>query len=535
MLTKILTVATLAVALNGCGGEASTPIVGLSAPAGAALITNNSGTDSSRTSNVSSASRSAFSNSGTDYSNATARSQVDIGPAAQPMKLADIILCILNKTAMSAIVNGKYLAVLDVNLCNNRGRDVPFMANMTVDTSRTSNTSNQITKTLYEYQSNGPKFTRFDSVVKKEPTLSSPYGELEFNWAVRTSVEADDVIHGSLAITDIGNAVSIELTEEIDCRSGLGPCNGEPDDSSTPYNENNYLSYIDASVSSDGTSGMSKVAYVDNLDPNKKLTYLLNWNNDFIAQYDYDTNDQLLQSSCKSRDSFLKSVSNYTLYNVDGSRLNVTPHVYGHYGTSSNQKSIYVSKRNAWFEGGETGDDRPTSMTTRDGTSLSISYDTGDSGNYDSDNDGTFATIIGVTLSDPIRFQDVVISGSNIVYNDGTAEETPYTADHMGSDGKHFWGIPRSTISGNYVAELNIKDGTQLTDVTGVNYILKQSLILKVPDTVNSSNCTTLTAAAVNAETNITAKTSADITAIDSSWVTPIVGDNPRVIDGVIQ
>ena len=112
MLTKILTVATLAVALNGCGGEASTPIVGLSAPAGAALITNNSGTDSSRTSNVSSASRSAFSDSGTDYSNATARSQVDIGPAAQPMKLADIILCILNKTAMSAIVNGKYLLYL---------------------------------------------------------------------------------------------------------------------------------------------------------------------------------------------------------------------------------------------------------------------------------------------------------------------------------------------------------------------------------------------------------------------------------------
>jgi len=249
-----------------------------------------------------------------------------------------------------------------------------------------------------------------------------------------------------------------------------------------------------------------------------------------------NTSDRLIKSTCKSRDAFIESVGDYTLYNVDGSRVNITTHVYGHYtDTSSNQKAIYVSKHNAWFDGGETGDARPTSMTTYDGTSLSISYDTDDSGNYDSDNDGTFATIIGVTLSDPIRFQDVVISGSNIVYNDGTAEETPYTADHMGSDGKHFWGIPRSTISGNYVAELNIKDGTQLTDVTGVNYILKQSLILKVPDTVNSSNCTTLTAAAVNAETNITAKTSADITAIDSSWVTPIVGDNPRVIDGVIQ
>ena len=69
----------------------------------------------------------------------------------------------------------------------------------------------------------------------------------------------------------------------------------------------------------------------------------------------------------------------------------------------------------------------------------------------------------------------------------------------------------------------------------GDNYILKQSLIRKVPSSVNSSNCDTLTSAAVNAETNISAKTSADITAIDSSWVTPVVGDNPKVIDGVIQ
>jgi|TARA_B110000967_G_C18317144_1_gene285769 hypothetical protein len=31
------------------------------------------------------------------------------------------------------------------------------------------------------------------------------------------------------------------------------------------------------------------------------------------------------------------------------------------------------------------------------------------------------------------------------------------------------------------------------------------------------------------------AKNSADITAIDSSWVTPVVDDSPKVIDGVVQ
>jgi len=544
MLTKILTVAILAVALNGCGGEstteASTPIVGLSVPGSADLITDNSGTDSSLTSSltssVSSASTSAFSDSGTDYSKDTARSKVVIGDGGQPMKSVGIMLCILNKTAQSTLVNSKYLAVLDINLCNGSGSDRPFMANMTVDTSRASNTSNQISKVLYEITV-GASTTqaRLDGDVKKEPTLSSPYGELELNYAFMTNT--GDVNHGSLAITDIGNVVGIELTEELDCRNGSEGCEYSSDNASTPYNDINHLSYIDASASSDGTSGMAKVAYVDRSDPNLKLTYLLNWNNDFIAQYDYDTNDQLLQSSCKSRDASIESVENYTLYNVDGSRVNITTHVYGHYtDTSSNQKAIYVSKRNAWFEGGETGDARPTSMTTDDGTSLSISYDTDDSGNYDSDNDGTFATVIGVTLSDPIRFTNAVISGSNVVYNDGTTPGTGYTPIYMGSDGKYLWGIPSTTLSsGELVAKLNIKDGTQLTDVTGDNYILKQSYILKLPNTVNSSNCTTLTAAAVNAETNITAKTSADIPAIDSSWVTPDVGDNPKVIDGVIQ
>ena len=542
MLFKMLTVAALAVILNGCGGEstaaASTPIVGLSVPAGADLITDNTGSASGLTSSVSSGFASAYSDAGTDYSADTVRSHVVLGDAGQPMRTVDIVLCILNKSAQSTLVNSKYLAVLDVNLCNKSGHDEPFMANMTIDTSRASNTSSQISKILYEFQSNGsPLRVRADGVVKKEPTLSSPYGELEFNYA-HIDVNAGDVIHGSLVITDIGNVVSIELTEEIDCRNGSEGCRYVEDNASTPYNDINHRSYVDASVASDGASGMAKVGYVDRSDPNKKLTYLLNWNNDFIAQYDYDTNDQLLQSTCKSRSSYMDSVINYLLYNLDGSAVDITTHVFGHYtDASNNKKRIYIGKRNAWFEGGETGANRPTSMTTSDGTTLGISYDAGDSSwsNYDTNNDGTFATVTGVTLTDPIRFTSAVISGSNIVYNDGTTQGTNYTPSYMGSDGKYFWGIPSVTVSGNSMRKLNINNGTQLTDQNGVSYILKQSLVLKYPKDVNASNCATLTAAAVNAATNISVKTSADITAIDSSWITPVVGDNPKVIDGVIQ
>ena len=540
MNINILIVSILAITLYGCGGgssgTASTTVVGLSVPAGADLITDNTGVASSLTSSVASGYSSAYSDAGTDYSKATGRSQVYIGRAGWPMQDVDTILCILNKTAQSTIVTGKYLAVLDVNLCNNSGSNVPFMANMIVDTSRASNTSNQMSKVLYESKPNGISyFIQADTVVEKEPTSSAPYGQLRLDFAA-SNPSPVYISQASLVIENVGDKVSIEFVHEADLRNKCGGC--DSNSASTPYHDSNYTSYIDAHTSSDGSSGMAKVGYVDRSDSSKKLTYLLNWNSEFIAQHDYDTNDALLQTTCKSRTSYLNSVINYELFNTSGSRVSITTHVFGHYtDASNNKKKIYVGKRNAWFEGGETGSNRPSSMTTWDGTILGISYDAGDSStsNYDTDNDGVFATVTGITLSDPIRFTNAVISGSNIVYNDGTAQGTDYTPSYIGSDGKYLWGLPWATISGDFVRTLNIKNGTQLTDMNGDNYILKQSLIRKVPSTVNSSNCATLTSAAVNAETNISAKTSADITAIDSSWVTPVVGDNPKVIDGVIQ
>ena len=540
MNINILIVSILAITLYGCGGgssgTASTTVVGLSVPAGADLITDNTGVASSLTSSVASGYSSAYSDAGTDYSNATVRSQVYIGRAGWPMSDVDIILCIINKTAQSTIVNGNYLAVLDLNLCNSSGSNEPNMVNMIVDTSRASNTSHQMSKVLFESKQNGISyFTQADTVVEKEPTSSAPYGQLRLDYAA-SNPSPVYISQGSLVITGAGDKVSIELVQETDQRNKCGSC--DVNSASTPYHDSNYISYIDAHTSSDGSSGMAKVGYVDRSDSSKKLTYLLNWNSEFIAQHDYDTNDALLQTTCKSRTSYLNSVTNYGLFNTSGSRVSITTHAFGHYtDASNNKKRIYVGKRNAWFEGGETGSNRPSSMTTRDGTILSISYDAGDSStnNYDTDNDGVFATITGITLSDPIRFTNALISGSNIVYNDGTAQGTNYTPSYIGSDGKYLWGLPWATISGDYVRTLNIKNGTQLTDMNGVSYILKQSLIRKVPSSANSSNCATLTADAVNAETNISAKTSADITAIDSSWITPVVGDNPKVIDGVIQ
>ena len=233
MLFKILTVATLAITLNGCGGggdtaadTASAAILGLSVPAGADLITDNTRSASGLTSSVASGFASAYSDADTDYSKATARTKIHLGydSPSRPLQTVDTILCILNKTAQSTIVNGEYLAVLDVNLCNNSGSNEPFMANMTVDTSRASNSSDQISKVMYEVEnSNVIKATRVDAVVKTEPTEASPYGNMVLTYAAHepSPVYIDS---GSLKISTIGNNSNIEYVNEVDRRNQCDSC-----------------------------------------------------------------------------------------------------------------------------------------------------------------------------------------------------------------------------------------------------------------------------------------------------------------------
>ena len=55
-------------------------------------------------------------------------------------------------------------------------------------------------------------------------------------------------------------------------------------------------------------------------------------------------------------------------------------------------------------------------------------------------------------------------------------------------------GLPGSQLMANIFRKVNIKDGTQITDNLGVNYILKQMNIQKTPLSANSSNCSNLTA-----------------------------------------
>jgi len=464
--------------LVGCGSKSSTTpatpetTVGLSTPAGADLISDNS----SSSANLGALNYyAAFNDAGTDYNKDKVRSSLYIDKASSSMELVDIILCIINKTAQSKIPNDRYLAVLDIHLCNNSNYNTPSMVNMTMETSRASNSQPQNSKIMY---TKGDASIRIDSVVNKEPTTSNPYGELTVSFSDATTSNDGTYVDGSLKISQNGSNTNLEFIYQTDSR-----INGNTDWGSTPYDDEYYYDYLDSYISSDGSAGLAKVGYVDSIDVSKKLTYKFNWNATHIAQYDYDTNDALTASSCKSRTLFSEQVSNYNLYDTDGERIDITTYVYGYYTDASNvRQRVWISKRSAWFSGGETGSSRPTTITTyKDGTQLSIVYDSGDSGNYDSDNDGTFATISGITLSEHIQFNNGTIAANNVVYNDSTSASASYNYQWLTYSGEKLFGIPWVTVNSKSIRKLNIKDGTQLTDNLGVNYILKQIVIKKTP------------------------------------------------------
>ena len=150
------------------------------------------------------------------------------------MRIVDIILCIINKTAQSQIPNDKYLAVLNVNLCSDTNSYTPFIVNMTMETSRTSNSQPQNSKIMY---TKDDASIRIDSAVNKEPSTSNPYGELtvSFSDGTTSSTTYDD---GSLKISQDGSKTNLEFIYKLDYRS-----NGNTDWGSTPYDDEHYYNY----------------------------------------------------------------------------------------------------------------------------------------------------------------------------------------------------------------------------------------------------------------------------------------------------
>ena len=79
---------------------------------------------------------------GSGYSTFVGDSYINLGEAMEPMKMADMLLCVVSASGAPLLPNETYLATADFGLCG-AGGDEQFYSGMTVESSRTSDSAPQ--------------------------------------------------------------------------------------------------------------------------------------------------------------------------------------------------------------------------------------------------------------------------------------------------------------------------------------------------------------------------------------------------------
>ncbi|MDH5447025.1 MAG: hypothetical protein OEY52_15870 [Gammaproteobacteria bacterium] len=441
----------------------------------------------------------AYDDAGTNYSTDTTKSWVDMGPAMEPLNFTSFLVCIINKTGASSVVNGTYNALVNTSDCQTgTSSSKPEIAKATVTTSRASNSSPQIVKVWFDAGA-GSQYLA-EATVTEGISASAPYGSFTFSWSHRDGTSEK----GSMTFRPGTSSSTIKMAKQ-DTFNGFVSLNGE--------------------VNNDKTSGQVAV----NIGAN---AYVMSFNSNHV-----NIKKNSDAAACSDRTSLTEYVYDYNIYDQStGARKNLTGPFQCTYDSSGTTKQCYIGPYGAWYEGGETN---ITSVTHSDGTVYSgITYDS-----TDANNDGFYITVPGYTFSPPIVFAKsdqvttVQTAMSNNTYLEYYGENSLYGLPWLCStDGVSYVDSSTNSCTGAkyWRPSAKLANGTVLTDTGSTSYVVKAAQSMKVMGTVASSNCSTLDVTGVGA--SYPALTSSDITAVSFTWDDkPTVTASPKVIDGVVQ
>ena len=228
----------------------------------------------------------AFNDAGTSYSTDTATSWIEMGEVMEPMNMVDMLLCIMVSTGANLVVNGSYLALIDINQCQrNSESNAPELVNVTVTTSRQDNASPQIIKVWFD---EGPSSQYLvETTVSEGPTDSSPFGSFSFAWQ-----NANDT-------DDKGTMEFIAGNDTTEIKMAINNVHQGPGIS---------FDWMHAEVTNDGDSGTAKVGIATD-------DYVLNFDKDGGGHVNYQKNADA--EICYDRGNLTSYVYDYNLYNFD--------------------------------------------------------------------------------------------------------------------------------------------------------------------------------------------------------------------------
>ena len=111
----------LAACLGGGGGAgtnlAAAAIVGLNLPENVEVLQD----DAALAGSLAAVNMAAYNSAGTDYTKAKGDVWIKSGGWQNPLDMADMLICIMNGSMESTVINSTYLALVDMSQCEKEG------------------------------------------------------------------------------------------------------------------------------------------------------------------------------------------------------------------------------------------------------------------------------------------------------------------------------------------------------------------------------------------------------------------------------
>lgn len=298
-----------------------------------------------------------FSDSGTDYSNTITDSYVG-EQAAEPLNMANMLLCIMKATGAENFANSDYRALVDSAQCEGRQDSDSSQAaankisysEVVVSSSRANSQSSQdVTVWFQEAEEQDGQYI-INTSVSAAPSPTSPFGELQFTFKHASGGDKGDL---NISVQNGQNVISLINTFE----EGGNTI------------EQAAIVQIDDAL---GNSGRGKTKGLDwSQNPPVPIEYKLAYNEDYyFKQVGSDP------EVCLSRNNPRENAHRYSLFNATtGALLDIKAGFNFEYISSLNGQPQYgfIGEWGLWTEEQQQlGYVPPTTITDDDGVSYTV-------------------------------------------------------------------------------------------------------------------------------------------------------------------
>ena len=306
----------------------------------------------------------ALDTAGADWVATVAENYVDAGPASESLSMVDFLLCIMEKSNAPNHVNETYGSMIDENLCNGVSASTPMFANQIMTTSRTSNTAPMTVKSWFVTAEGMNVVVK--SSVTAGPTAAVPRGVLSMNW---------NMVNANGVGTGMGKGVL-----ELNADNSLKYIEHMPNENTGVI----LVSYVHGTLDGLGTSGRLRVQTQDwtvmsGGEPTDRVyQYVFNADS---AHYKTGSTTTCLDRTVANME---KRVYGYKLFDETGTLKKLSgpfDFKYVDPQDASTQRG-WADMNGVWLQDGETGGDRPTSITRNsNGKVYTVCWDDNDDGN----------------------------------------------------------------------------------------------------------------------------------------------------------